>query len=333
MERVTDSLVPDCVPIAGATDLRVGATVSTERRYRLLAPLGEGGMGRLFRALDTALSREVALKFIKPDVPPLGRERFVREIKIGASLSHPNLVPVFDRGILPDGGEWMAMELLDGCDLGVILDQQARLGVPMLVDVFTQILGALEYVHERRIVHRDIKPDNVFISHDARCDGLTVVKLIDFGIGLRLDEGERPSRLLVGDPRYMSPEQTSPSAALDGRSDLYSVGLSLYEAATGRHPLEPFVDGPVLGLLDAHRTHRPPPPSRFLPADLPARFGRAFDAIVARACAPQASERYPAAAAMREEVAALAELARPVDELGAGDDARLAAVDGWRRAG
>lgn len=306
----TESLVPDEVPVAGASDLRTGACVTSQRRYRLAGQIAEGGMGMIYRASDTSLRRDVALKFLKPGVPIVARQRFAREARIGASLSHPNLVPVFDRGMLPDGGEWLAMELLAGLDLHDVIGSQGRLGVPLLVEVFTQTLDVLAYVHARNLVHRDIKPENLFLIRDARCDRITVAKLLDFGIALDRSEPSTRATMVVGDPRYMSPEQAQLGADVDGRADLYALGLSLYEGATGRHPLHDQLDGPMLGLLMAHREGGFAPPSRFLPGGLPARFARALDEIVARACAIEPAQRYASAEEMREEIQALAELAQ-----------------------
>lgn len=267
-------------------------------------------MGMIYRAHDTSLHRDVALKFLKPGVPPIARERFSREARIGASMSHPNLVPVFDRGRLPDGGEWLAMELLAGHDLHDVIESQGRLGVPLLVDIFTQILDVLGYVHERDLVHRDVKPENVFVVRDPRCNRVTVARLLDFGIALDRRERTPRTAMVVGDPRYMSPEQTRLDTPVDGRADLYAVGVALYEAATGRHPLHERLNGPMLGLLYGHREGGFEPPSHFVPGGLPQRFSRALDAIVACACAVDPEGRYPTADAMREEIAALAELAQ-----------------------
>lgn len=309
----TTTLIPDTVPVAGAHDLRSGASITSQRRYRLDGKIAEGGMGMIYRAHDTSLRRDVALKFLKPGVAQLERERFAREARIGASMSHPNLVPVFDRGMLPDGGEWMAMELLEGGDLFEVMHAHGSLGVPLLIDIFSQTLDVLSYVHAREIVHRDIKPENVFVIRDARCRRITVVKLLDFGIALDRTEPIQHHHMLVGDPRYMAPEQTVLDVDVDPRADLYSVGVCLYEAATGRHPLQERLDGPTIGLLFAHREGGFVPPSRYLPVDLPRRFARAFDHIIATACAVDPDHRYPSAQHFHDELAALVELAEPPD--------------------
>lgn len=307
----TTTLVPDSVPVAGAHDLRTGASITSQRRYRLDGQIAEGGMGMIYRAHDTSLRRDVALKFLKPGVPQVDRERFAREARIGASMSHPNLVPVFDRGMLPDGGEWMAMELLEGGDLFEVMRAHGILGVPLLIDIFAQVLDVLAYVHAREIVHRDIKPENLFVIRDARCRRITVVKLLDFGIALDRTEATQHNSMLVGDPRYMAPEQTVLDVDVDPRADLYALGVCLYEAATGRHPLYEQLDGPTMGLLFAHREGGFAPPSRYLPSELPRRFARAFDHIVESACAVDPDHRYPSAQHFLEELEALVELAEP----------------------
>ena len=268
-------------------------------------------MGLIFRAHDISLGRDVALKFLKPDVPDVSRQRFAREAQLGAGLSHPGLVPVFDRGMLPDGGEWLAMELLSGHDLHDVIEAQGRLGVPVLVDVFGQMLDVLHFIHDRGLVHRDVKPENMFVVRDPRCSRTSVAKLLDFGIALDRTVPGRPQSVIVGDPRYMAPEQTETHREVDARADLYALGLSLYEGATGWHPLREQMSGPVLGLLYAHREGGFAPPSRYLPGGLPQRFARALDAIVARACAVDPDDRYADAQQMREEIAALEELAQP----------------------
>ena len=213
--------------------------------------------------------------------------------------------------MLPDGGEWMAMELLEGRDLFDVIEAQRRLAVPLLVDVFLQILDGLGHVHAREVVHRDVKPENLFVVRDGRCRRLTVVKLLDFGIALDRTEAPQHHAMLVGDPRYMAPEQTVLDVAVDPRADLYSLGVCLYQAATGRHPLHDQLDGPMMGLLFAHREGGFAPPSEYLPDGLPRRFARAFDHIIERACAVDPDHRYPSAQHFHEELEAVRELAEP----------------------
>jgi serine/threonine protein kinase len=307
---MSDRTVLALVPPAPAAprergELQAGQCIEQTRRYRLVAQIGEGGMGTIWRAVDEALERDVAIKFLKPDVPVAYRRRFRREAKIGAGFDHPNLVRVLDAGSRLRGAcdeEWLAMDLLQGHDLGVLLEMQGRIGVPVLLDVFSQALAALSYVHARRLVHRDIKPYNIFVARGP--DGF-VVKLIDFGICRNLAAPEAADDHIVGDPRYMPPEQATLGAPVDARTDLYALGLSLVQAATGAHPFAASFDAPVYQLLRAHRAGLVGKPSEALPGGVARAFGRAFDDFVATACAPDPARRFADADAM---LAALREL-------------------------
>lgn len=275
-----------------------GHCIEQNRRYRLLEQIGEGGMGTIWRALDEALDRDVAIKFLKPDVPLAYRRRFRREAKIGAGFEHVNLVRVLDAGSrLRDGDEWLAMDLLQGHDLGALIEMQGRIGVPVLVDVFAQALAALEYIHARRLVHRDIKPYNIFVARGPNDRGF-VVKLIDFGICRNLAVPEAADDHIVGDPRYMPPEQATLGAPVDARTDLYALGLSFVQAATGVHPFVASFDAPVRELLRAHRNGLVTLPSAGLPGGVARTFGPAFDDFVAKACAPDPAQRFADAESM-----------------------------------
>ncbi len=288
---------------------REGLCIEQARRYRLRERIGEGGMGTIWRATDEALEREVAIKFLKRDVPVDYRRRFRREARLGASFDHANLTRVFDAGTrLADGDDWMAMELLHGHDLGALLEAHGRLGVPVLLDVFRQALDALEYVHGQRVLHRDIKPYNLFLARTPTRAGF-VVKLIDFGIARVLAGPEPVDTQLIGDPRYMAPEQTVLGGPLDPRADLYALGLSLVQAATGHHPFFALFQAPVSALLEGHRRGLPWRPSSALPGGLPRAFAEAFDAFLDQACAVEVEGRFSDAAAMRaglEQLAAAA---------------------------
>jgi serine/threonine-protein kinase len=249
-------------------------------------------MGMVWRALDETLDREVAIKFLKPDVPPAYRRRFRREARVAAQLDHPNLVRVLDAGARArEQDEWIAMELLVGRDLGELVETGGRLGVPVLLDAFRQALAGLAYLHARRIVHRDIKPYNVFMIRAPGRHGLRI-KLIDFGICRNLAVPEPADESLVGDPRYMAPEQATLGGPIDGRADLYALGISLYQAATGRHPFQDLFDAPVPVLLRAHRQWKVPPASALLPGGLAPAFAQGLDAVLRRACAIDPERRY-----------------------------------------
>lgn len=289
----------------GARTPHAGMSIDHQRRYRLRTQIGEGGMGVIWRARDEVLERDVAIKFLKPDVPQGYRGRFRREAKLGADFVHPNLVRVLDAGALGGVDEWMAMDYLEGNDLGGLLEDQGRLGPRVLLDVFDQALAALSHVHDRRVVHRDVKPYNLFL---AREHGRGVrVKLIDFGICRNFAVPEPADEQIVGDPRYMPPEQAALGTRIDGRTDLYALGISLIQAATGRHPYEHLFEAPVGELLHAHAQVPAPVPGPGLPASVSPPFARGLDEICRQACARDPAERFATAAEMR---AALAELSR-----------------------
>lgn len=308
---VSDRTVLALIPPPGAIPaaqgpVRPGLRIEHARRYRLLAHIGEGGMGTVWRALDESLDREVALKFLKDDVPPAYRRRFRREARIAAQLDHPNLVRVLDAGALGrERDEWIAMELLIGRDLGELVDTSGRLGVRVLLDAFRQALRGLAHLHSRRIVHRDIKPYNIFMAREPGGHGMRI-KLIDFGICRNLGVPEPADDALVGDPRYMAPEQAVLGGPIDGRADLYALGVSLYQAATGLHPFHELFTAPVPLLLRAHREWKVPPPSALLPGGVSPAFSQGLDAVMRRACAIDPQQRYADADAM---AAALDELA------------------------
>jgi serine/threonine-protein kinase len=308
---MSDRTVLALVPPAPATprervELQRGQCIEQTRRYRLLSQVGEGGMGTIWRALDEALDREVAIKFLKVDVPTAYRRRFRREAKVGASFEHANLVRVLDAGSqLRDGDEWLAMDLLHGHDLGDLLEMQGRIGIPVLVDVFSQALRALAYVHARRLVHRDIKPYNIFVARRPG-EGGFIVKLIDFGICRNLGAPEAADDQIVGDPRYMPPEQAKLGMPVDARTDLYALGLSFAEAATGIHPYAAWFGAPVHDLLRAHRNGLQAVPSSALPGSVSRGFRHAFDELVAKACAPDPTARFADAESMLDALAGLA---------------------------
>ncbi len=225
-------------------------------RYEVLEPLGRGGMASVVRARDPALHREVAIKFLHADLCVEGecRTRFLREARAAGGLSHPNIVVVHDVGEI-DGRPYMAMELLDGGSLADDLDRRRRLPVAEVVAIGIQLARALDYAHRRGVVHRDIKPGNVL-----REAASGVVKLTDFGIA-HLDEPaamtEHRTRIgdVIGTPQYMSPEQAR-GEPLDGRSDLFSLGIVLYQMLCGVAPFR----GDTMVAVATRIVNQPTPP-------------------------------------------------------------------------
>ncbi|MBZ0090269.1 MAG: serine/threonine protein kinase, partial [Thermoanaerobaculia bacterium] len=200
--------------------------------YEILGELGAGGMGRVLRARDLALDRVVAIKVLASE---LSRDtafvqRFQREARAVASLSHPNIVQIFAVGNL-DGVHYLAMEYLDGQSLGRYL-KNGHWPEADAILIARQVCQALQVAHAAGIVHRDVKPDNLILTRRGE------VKVVDLGIAKRVDEDQSmtQSGSAVGTPHYISPEQVQGRRDIDGRADIYSLGATLYHLATGHTP-------------------------------------------------------------------------------------------------
>ncbi len=257
--------------------------------YRVTHLVGVGGMGRVYCAEQVALGRTVAVKVVHPTLADeeLTSARFLNEARAASRLSHPNSVAIFDFGRTDDGRPYIVMEYLRGRDLGRVAADEGPLPLPRLVDVLRQTLGALEEAHALSIVHRDLKPDNIVL--EPLRSGLDFVKVVDFGLAKILQEDAhakgagaltRPG-LVCGTPEYMSPEQ-SRGDALDGRSDLYSVGVVLFELLTGRVP---FIADTATKTLILHLTAPAPDPRDVAPdRAIPAPFAGVAARALAKAC-------------------------------------------------
>jgi len=214
--------------------LRVGDVVGG--KYRIVRRIGQGGMGSVYEAENTSLGRSLALKFLEPHLAksPHLVERFMREARAAATVTHPNVVYVFDVGWVEDGRlPYMAMELLGGQTLAAAV-QDGGLAIERAIAISLQILDALDAAHAKGIVHRDLKPANVFLLKGD------VVKVLDFGISKMLGTGDKLTATgsVLGTPSYMSPEQARGAKNTDHRTDLYGVGAILYEMLTGVAPYE-----------------------------------------------------------------------------------------------
>jgi Flp pilus assembly protein TadD/predicted Ser/Thr protein kinase len=234
----------------------IGRTIA-DGRYEIVGLLGEGGMGAVYQARQVAVDRLVALKLIVPEMvkSPAAAVRFHREMKLTAKIEHPNTIRVYDFGET-EGQLFLAMELLRGRTLTQVLADVGRLELARIVRIASQVTRALQAAHSEGVVHRDLKPDNIMLleqygEHD-------VVKVLDFGIAKSLDEQEADmtaAGAVIGTPAYMSAEQAM-GEPVDQRSDLYSLGIILYEMASGRVP---FTASALTALLVAHATETPPP--------------------------------------------------------------------------
>ncbi len=228
-------------------------------RYRVDAVLGVGGMGRVYKAEHTGIGRAVAIKVLHTRLggSKEAAQRFQREALASGRLDHPNIVGVSDFGVLEDGSLYLVMEALEGEALGKRLEREKRIPWPEALAIIRGVLAGLHHAHDKGVVHRDIKPDNIFL---ARKDGEQVIKILDFGIaklyaGNADDPATTRAGLTVGTPAYLSPEQAV-GGAITPASDLYSTSVVLYEMLTGRAP---FTDEDPLAMLTAHVSKDPPP--------------------------------------------------------------------------
>ena len=273
-----------------ASDTLIGRTFDT--RYVIERKLGSGGMADVYLAEDQELGRRVALKLLDDRHASDEQfvERFRREAQSAASLNHPSIVSIFDRGHA-EGTYYIAMEYLDGRTLKELLVKNGPTPVPIAIDYARQILGALAFAHRNGIVHRDIKPHNIVVGGDGR------LKVTDFGIARSGASQMTEAGSIVGTAQYLSPEQAR-GAPVDPRSDIYSLGVVLYEMLTGKVPFSG--DTPV-EIAMKHLSQVPEPPSKLrdgIPHDL--------DAIVMRALAKDPEQRYATAEEMDADLARVA---------------------------
>ncbi len=254
-------------------------------RYEVIGELGRGGMGIVYRARDSVLDRLVALKVLPDSLKenPQALKNFLREAKAAAQLNHPGIVTVYDAG--EQAGAWyIAMEYVDGSTLKQIVRQKGRLAAGGVLHVLVQLCEALAYAHEKKIVHRDIKTANAMWTGDRK------VKIMDFGLARVVEEVRNHTTVVSGTPYYMSPEQTL-GRAIDPRTDLYSLGVTLFELATGRLPF-------TEGNLPYHHVHTPPPDPRELVPDLP----DALAGVILRCLQKDPAHRYQSARELLAEV-------------------------------
>jgi serine/threonine protein kinase len=240
-------------------------------RYSILSLLGSGGMGHVYLARDEVLGRDVALKVLKEPYmdDELFVERFRREARNAAALSHPNIVPVYDGGKAEDGTPYIAMEYMAGGTLGERIKQESKLDAPEAAAIAIQIARALRESHRRGVVHRDVKPHNIFLaeypaSSSAVPEGISsgAVKVGDFGIARAAEATTMTeSNLMLGTPRYLSPEQAK-GDPVGPKSDLYSLGVVLYQMITGRVP---FDDDDPIAITMKHASEPPPSPKETNP--------------------------------------------------------------------
>jgi serine/threonine protein kinase len=283
----------------------IGKTIAG--KYDVKGVLGEGGMGTVYEAENTALGRSVAVKVLHPAQArkKTAVKRFHQEARAAGAIGHPNICEVYDLGTLDDGSPFLVMERLLGETLGDRIASEGGLPLDDVIDVLTQVLSGLVVAHEKGIVHRDIKPENVFLSKRVGCP--PVAKLLDFGVSKMISamhEGARDADLdltrtgmVMGTPYYMAPEQARGDRILDARVDVYACGVMMYEALTGRRPFT----GPNYNALLLNILRSDPRPARELRPALP----RAFDRVLEKSMARPKEDRYQNATEFQQALSLL----------------------------
>jgi serine/threonine-protein kinase len=294
-------------------------------KYRILEQIGEGGMGTVYRAEHTVLGSPAAVKVLLPvwTQDAVVVDRFFHEAKAATAIHHVGIVDVFDYGRLSNDQAWIAMELLRGEQLQDFMARhQGKLAPTVAQTIALQILSALDAAHHAGVVHRDLKPDNMFLVRDPGEPGGVRVKILDFGVA-KLGADRFGAKMkteggtLLGTPSYMSPEQCRGSSEIDARADLYAFGCILFELLTGRPP---FITQGALEVMSMH-LHEPAPRLTSVAPGLPIEL----DALIAKLLVKDPSDRVPSAA---YALAALERISLPplVAEI------RLVGADGGRPA-
>src|SRR3989440_703775 len=294
-------------------------------RYAIERELGRGGMATVYLAQDLKHRRPVAIKVLAPELAAaLGRERFLREIETAARLTHPHILPLHDSGEA-DGFLYYVMPYVEGESLRDRLNREGQLPIADAVAITCNVANALSYAHSRDVVHRDVKPENILLSN-----GEAVVA--DFGIAGAIDAagGGKLTRtgIVLGTPAYMSPEQGAGERALDGRSDVYSLGCVLYEMLAG----EPPFTGPTGQAVIAKRFTDPVPSIRRLRETVPVPMDQAIAKALARAPADRFATPHEFAEALRASATARSgALAAPTAATPAGGEGREAGRSAFSR--
>ncbi|MBV8518182.1 MAG: serine/threonine protein kinase [Acidobacteria bacterium] len=285
-------------------------------KYEIVGLLGAGGMGEVYKARHVHLGAFRCIKVMKPSLMAneTYKQRFLREARLATQIHHPNVAAMHDFSILGDGTSYMVAEFIDGTTVRQWETANGRFPLALAVEVAVQVLSGLDHLHRRGLLHRDISADNVMLSFDT--DDRLLVKIIDLGVAKDVSRGQDPDAnpdttqagVMIGNPKYMSPEQLGelePGETLDGRTDLYSLGIVLYEMLTG---VPPFSARTSNGYIIKHLTEAPPTFADANPGlDLPA----GLEAVVQRALAKHRNQRFPSARAFSD---ALSRYASPAQE-------------------
>ncbi len=276
---------------------------SVASRFRIEAEIGRGAMGVVFRARDPS-NQPVAIKVLLPETVamPDAVERFTNEAQAARVLTSEHTVRVFDAGTLDSGLPYIVMELLEGVDVATVLERRGPLPIPEACDMIIEACDALADAHARGMVHRDLKPGNLFAARTR--DGRTLVKVLDFGLSKVAAQNRQvaltSTGTILGTPHYMAPEQLKSSKGVDTRADLWSLGVILCELVSGKEPF----DGTSFGVLFSNIVTKEPTPLASVRPDVPAGLAE----IVHRCLKKNRDDRYPT---VTELVSALATFASP----------------------
>jgi serine/threonine protein kinase len=285
-----------------ATIIIKGALIKKLGRYEILSELGKGSMGIVYKAVDPLIDRTVAIKTINLNLSGdeiVGFvERFNREAKSAGRLNHPNIVTIYDVGKTDDTA-YIAMEHLEGQELKEIIASRQTLRPERIVEITAQIADGLAFAHDNGVVHRDIKPANIMILRND------VVKIMDFGIAMTSSGSQTIAGTILGSPKYMSPEQVS-GIAVDGRSDIFSLGAILYEMLTGISVFGRGSSNSLTSIMYQVVNEMPELPTKVNPA-----IPTAFDYIVSKAMAKKQEDRYQSAREMADDLRSFMKLIIP----------------------
>lgn len=267
-------------------DLLVGQTI--DNRYFVEKRLGEGGMGLVYRVRHKILNQPLAMKVLRAEVSnqPEIIARFQREAQSASAIGNPHIIDIRDFGVMPEGSTYFIMEYLDGDDLTSAMEKRGSIPEPEAIYIIRQLAEALAAAHAQGIVHRDLKPDNIFlVDREGHKD---FVKVLDFGIAKMAGASKNLTKAgeVFGTPHYMSPEQCS-GAPVDQRTDIYALGVILYEMVSGRVP---FDSDTLMGVLTQHLYENPIPPRQL---DPPVNVSPGVESIVLRCLAKKVDQRYP----------------------------------------
>lgn len=269
--------------------LHIGSLV--DGRYRVTARIGHGGMAEVYECNDVITKKSVAIKLIRKDVMdnPVNLKRFKNEASIAASLNHPNIVKVYNHGYV-EGVPYIANEYIKGQNLKEVLDFRGALPIEEAVDYMLQLAAALDYAHKHGIVHRDVKPENIYVMGDG------TIKLGDFGIAQADSKKEGSDKDIVGSVHYLAPEITAGKPA-SGQSDIYAAGVTFFELITGHVP---FVKEKAVDIAIAHIKEKFPSPKKYLP-DCPKEVER----IILKCTKKDLKERYSTAKELYDDLLSL----------------------------